>query len=274
MEHLQKTILVAWDFSNVAEYAMQHAIRFAETIGSTMVTILNIVDSKDDIENATRQLNIVAEDAQKKYNFKPEVLAVEGDIFTTIKNVANQLNSPFVFMGTHGIKGLQKITGSWALKVIEGSNCPFIVVQRPPQDEHFGDIVCPVEYKKEDKQKVGWAVYLNKFFKSKIYLYVQKSNDANLKRQIYSNLVHMKSVLDQHKIEYTEVEGAGKDDFAEEVIEYAHAINANAILVSTYKELDWADYMFGANEQKIIGNKYGISAITVLPNPGRLKGFN
>ena len=108
MEHLQKTILVAWDFSNVAEYAMQHAIRFAETIGSTMVTILNIVDSKDDIENATRQLNIVAEDAQKKYNFKPEVLAVEGDIFTTIKDVANQLNSPFVFMGTHGIKGLQK----------------------------------------------------------------------------------------------------------------------------------------------------------------------
>ncbi|MBQ4216216.1 MAG: hypothetical protein II663_08085, partial [Bacteroidales bacterium] len=177
-------------------------------------------------------------------------------------------------MGTHGIKGLQKITGSWALKVIEGSNCPFIVVQRPPRDEHFEDIVCTVEYKKEDKQKVGWAVYLNKFFKSKIYLYVQKSSDSNLKRQIYSNLVHVKSILDQNKIEYTEVEGAGKDDFAEEVIEYANSINANAILVSTYKELDWADYMFGANEQKIIGNKYGISAITVLPNAGKLKGFN
>ncbi len=274
MEHLQKTILVAWDFTNVAEYAMQHAIRFAETIGSTTVTLLHIVDDEKEIDNAMSQLKIVADDAQKKYQFKLEYLAVKGDIFTTITEYANKLSCPFVFMGTHGIKGLQKITGSWALKVIEGSNCPFIVVQRPPRDGHFEDIVCTVEYKKEDKQKVGWAVYLNKFFKSKIYLYVQKSSDSNLKRQIYSNLVHVKSILDQNKIEYTEVEGAGKDDFAEEVIEYANSINANAILVSTYKELDWADYMFGANEQKIIGNKYGISAITVLPNAGKLKGFN
>lgn len=274
MEHLQKTILVAWDFSNVAEYAMQHAIRFARTIGSTTVTLLNIVDDKKDIDKAMLQLKIVADDAQKKYNFKPEVLAVEGDIFTTIKEVANSLNSPFVFMGTHGMKGLQKITGSWALKVIEGSSCPFIVVQRPPRDEHFEDIVCPIDYKKEDKQKVSWAVYMNKFFKSKFYLYVQKCSDANLKRQVYSNLVHVKSVLDQNKIEYMEVESSGKDDFADEVIEYANTMNANAILVSTSKTLDFSDYMFGATEQKIIGNKYGISAITVLQNEGRLKGFN
>ncbi len=274
MELLQKTILVAWDFTNVADYAMQHAIRFANTIGNVTVTLLHIVDDKKDIDNAMSQLNVVVEDAKRKYNFKPQSMVVEGNIFTTITEVANKMGCPFVFMGTHGMKGLQKITGSWALKVIEGSNCPFIVVQRPPRDEHFGDIVCTVEYKTEDKQKVGWAVYLNNFFKSKIYLYVQKSNDANLKRQIYSNLVHMKTVLDKYKIEYIEVEGAGKDDFAEEVIEYANSINANAILVSTYKELDWADYMFGANEQKIIGNKYGISAITVIPNPGKLKGFN
>lgn len=274
MEHLQKTILVAWDFSNVAEYAMQHAISFANAVGNTSVTLLNIVNDEKDIEKANAQLKIVADDAQKKYNFKPEYLAVEGDIFSTIKEVAHKLNCPFVFMGTHGMKGLQKITGSWALKVIEGSNCPFIVVQRPPRDEHFEDIVCPIDYKKEDKQKVSWAVYMNKFFKSKFYLYVQKSNDASLKRQIYSNLVHVKSVLDQNNIEYIEVEGSGKDDFADEVIEYANTMNANAILVTTSKELDLADYMFGATEQKIIGNKYGISAITVLPNAGKLKGFN
>lgn len=274
MEHLQKTILVAWDFTNVAEYAMQHAIRFATTIGSTTVTLLNIVDDEKDIDNVMGQLKIVADDAQKKYQFKVEYLAVKGDIFSTIKEVANKLMCPFVFMGTHGMKGLQKITGSWALKVIEGSNCPFIVVQRPPRNEHFGDIVFPVMYKKGDKQKVGWAVYLNKFFKSKIYLYIQKSSDPTLKAQIYSNLVHVRSILDQNEIEYVEVTGSGSDDFSDEVIEYANAINANAIIVATEKELGFTDYMFSAGEQKVIGNKYGISVITVHPNPGKLKGFN
>ena len=38
MELKEKTILVAWDFSNVAEYALQHAIRFAEKIDDSSET--------------------------------------------------------------------------------------------------------------------------------------------------------------------------------------------------------------------------------------------
>ncbi len=274
MEQIQKTILVAWDFSNVADYALQYAIKLAKSVGNTSVTLLHIVDDKKDVENATAQLQIVANDAQKKYEFKPEILAVEGDIFSTINEISSKLNCSFVFMGTHGIKGMQKITGSWALKVIEGSECPFIVVQKPPQDEEFVGVVCPVEYKKEEKQKVSLAAYLSKNFNTKFILYIQKCADANLKRQVYSNLVYIKSVLDQNNIEYTEVEGSGSEDFANELVEYSNSIHANAILASTAKVLDWADYMLGANEQKIIANKYGIPVIIALSNAGKLKGFN
>lgn len=273
MEAKEKTILVAWDFSNVAEYALQHAIRFAEKIDARVI-LLNIVDDAKEIDSINNQLSIVVEDALKKYSFKPDFLVKEGSIFTTIKEVANELEALFVFMGTHGIKGLQKITGSWALKVIEGSKMPFIVVQRPPRDEHFESIVCPIDYKKEDKQKVVWAVYLNKYFKSKISLFVQKSNDANLKKQIHSNVVFIKSVLDQNKIEYETIESGDKKDFSDQVIEYADTIKANAILITTSRKLDIADYMFGATEQKIIANKPCISVITVFPREGKLQGFN
>ena len=47
-------------------------------------------------------------------------------------------------MGTHGMKGMQKLTGSWALKVIVKSKVPFIVVQDPPADqERYHNIVFP-----------------------------------------------------------------------------------------------------------------------------------
>jgi len=150
---------------------------------------------------------------------------------------------------------------------------PFIVVQRPPKDEHFENIVFPIDYKKEDKQKVVWAVYLNKYFKSKIFLYIQKSSDANLKKQIHSNSVFTKSVLDKNKIEYIQVEDDGKKDFSDNVIEYADSINANAILITTSRKLDITDYMFGATEQKIIANKKLISVITVFPKEGRYASF-
>ncbi|HRS18020.1 MAG TPA: universal stress protein, partial [Bacteroidales bacterium] len=128
--------------------------------------------------------------------------------------------------------------------------------------------------KKEDKQKVVWAVYLNKYFKSKISLLVQKSNDSNLKKQIHSNVVFIKSVLDQNKIEYETIEAEDKKDFSDQVIDYAEKINANAILITTSRKLDIADYMFGATEQKIIANKPCISVITVFPREGKLQGFN
>jgi nucleotide-binding universal stress UspA family protein len=272
MEHTDKTILVAWDFSGVADYAMQHAIRFAKVIGSK-VSLLHIVDREKDIADAESRLNIVVEDAFKKYEFQPEYIVKEGSIFTEITEVANSLEALFVFMGTHGIKGLQKITGSWALKVIEGSKMPFIVVQRPPKDEHFENIMFPIDYKTEDKQKVSWAVYLNKFFKSKIFLYVQNASDPALKKRIHSNLVFAKSVLEKHKIEYVQIKDDGKKDFSENVIDYADSIHANAILITTLRKLEITDYMFGATEQKIIANKKMISVITVFPREAKYGGF-
>lgn len=268
----KKTIIVAWDFSNVAEYALQHAIRFAEKTNAE-VLLLNIVDSESDVENIERQLNIVLEDVERKYNFKPTFMVKVGNIFSTISEIANEMEALFVFMGTHGMKGMQKITGSWALKVIEGAKMPFVVVQRPPRDEQFENIVFPIDYKKEGKQKVAWALYLNKLYKSKFFLYVQNSSDAKIKSQVYSNLVYTKSILDQNGVEYEQVDAPDNKAYADQVINFAEKISANAIVITVHRQLDITDYMFGAEEQKIIANKALISVITVFPKEAKLGGF-
>lgn len=268
----KRTIIVAWDFSNVAEYALQHAIRFANKTNSH-VLLLNIVDAENDIENIERQLNIVIEDVERKYNFQPTFLVKVGSIFSTIAEVANEMGALLVFMGTHGMKGVQKITGSWALKVIEGAKMPFMVVQRPPRDEQFENIVFPIDYKKEGKQKVAWALYLNKLYKSKFFLYVQNSTDAKLKSQVHSNLVYTKSILDQNGVEYEQIEAPNNKGFTDQVIAFSEEVNANAIVITVHRHLDIADYMFGAEEQKIIANKALISVITVFPKEVKLGGF-
>jgi nucleotide-binding universal stress UspA family protein len=234
---------------------------------------LNIVDAESDIENIERQLSIVLEDVERKYNFKPTFLVKVGSIFTTIAEVANEKEALFVFMGTHGMKGMQKITGSWALKVIEGAKMPFVVVQRPPRDEQFENIVFPVDYKKEGKQKVAWALYLNKLYKSKFFLYVQHSSDSKIKAQVHSNLVYTKSILDQNGVEYEQVDAPDNKAYADQVIKFSEKINANAIVITVHRHLDFADYMFGAEEQKIIANKALISVITVFPKEVKLGGF-
>jgi nucleotide-binding universal stress UspA family protein len=67
-----------------------------------------------------------------------------GTIFNTIGKYASDTDARMVIMGTHGIKGMQKLTGSWALKVIVKSKVPFLVVQdKPSEKRRFTDIVFP-----------------------------------------------------------------------------------------------------------------------------------
>ena len=92
----------------------------------------------------------------------PFLMFEKGSIFTAIADFVNQKGVPddkkknvdLVLMGTHGMKGMQKLTGSWALKVIVKSKVPFIVVQDAPADEErYHNIVFPVDFKKENKGK-------------------------------------------------------------------------------------------------------------------------
>jgi nucleotide-binding universal stress UspA family protein len=272
MEGANKTILVPWDFSNVAEYALQHAINAAKVINCG-VTLCHITKKEKENDEAIEKMKTVVADTKHKFSIEPQYVVKEGSIFTSISEIAEEVEAIFVIMGTHGMKGMQKITGSWALKVVASCKVPFIIVQKPPQDE-LPVIAYPVDYKKEDKQKSIWAVYLNKYFKSKIFLFTQKSNDATLKKQIQSNVKFTKQMLESSNIEYEVIEAAGEKDFDEEIVDFSVKINASTILITTTKNIELKDYMFGATEQNVIANKEGIAVMCVNPKEGKTQGFN
>jgi len=254
MESTNKTILVPWDFTNVAEFALQHSIRAAKVIGCS-VTMLHVTKKEKENKEAEEKLESISSESEKRFGLKPKYIAKEGSIFTTISEVSVQTEAIMVVMGTHGMKGMQKITGSWALKVIASSKIPFIVVQKPPKDEQLANIAYPVDYKIEDKQKSVWALYLNKYFKSKMLIYTQQSNDATLSKRIKANLLFTKKMFDNQGIEYEEYTAPANVDFSDATIEIAKEHNSNAILITTTKNPELKDYMFGATEQKIIANK-------------------
>lgn len=273
MESAGKLVLVPWDFSNVADYALQHAIRVTKVLGGK-VSLVHVTKTAKEAEEAVDKMNVVLSETEKKYAYKAEFIIREGDIFTTIPEICEELKPLFVFMGTHGMKGMQKITGSWALKVIAGNEMPFIVVQKPPQDNQFVDICYPIGYQKEDKQKSVWAAYLHKHFNSKIHIFVQKSGDAAIAKQIAGNVQFTKKYFETEGIQFDVVEAEGKGDFSHETEAFAVKLKTDIILITTTKNIGIKDYMFGATEQYLIANKEGMPVMCVNPKEGKLAGFN
>jgi nucleotide-binding universal stress UspA family protein len=263
----KKLIVVPWDFTIVAENALAHAVKIARMVGNE-ISLLHITEpgiSKQAEGQKKILIKHVADESSKKYNMPITGFVSKGSIFTSIAEFANDKQASLVVMGTHGMKGMQKLTGSWALKVIVKSKVPFIVVQDPPTDtERYHNIVFPVDFRGENKEKIKMAIFMGKFFDSKIHILVTKTTDKALLKKTNVNINFAIKYLIQNNIEY-EMHEVPKGNFAQQTIDFAQKINADIILIVTTKNITFADYVIGASEQYIIANSSKIPVCCVNP---------
>jgi nucleotide-binding universal stress UspA family protein len=267
MEEHQKIIIVPWDFTEVAEHALAHAVKISRMVGNE-ICLLHIVESRinrKDEEAKKSQLSIVAEESAKKFNMTIEYHISKGSIFSAIADYAHDADASLVVMGTHGMKGMQKLTGSWALKVIVKSKVPFIVVQDPPVDqERYHNIVFPVDFRNENKEKIKMAIFMGKYFDSKIHILETIATDKNILKRTNINLNFAIKYLIQNNIDY-EIHEMPRGDLAQQTLDFALKINADLILIVTTKNITFADYIIGASEQFIIANSSKIPVCCVNP---------
>ena len=264
MEKEKHTIIVPHDFTEVGEYALEHALVIAKIMEND-ITLVHIVKEEEEVERATEKCNEVAERTFKEHYHEPKVIVKVGSIFTTIGEVAREVNANLVIMGTHGMKGLQKITGSWALKVIVNSPVPVVIVQSPPEHKKFEKIVFPVNFKMENKEKHHWVNYLSKYYKAKFFIIKQEVKDKTFKQRVQSNLAFAKKYFQNKEIDYEIYTAPGKAKFSAETVNYAKEIGADLILIMTTRDITLADYALGAEEQQIIANKAKVPVMCVNP---------
>lgn len=268
-----KKIIVPWDFTDIAKNALAHAIKMAKILDNTLV-LMHIVKKDKDTEEAQKKLQKIANEESEKINIPIEVLIKTGTIFTTIgEYTKDNEDINLVIMGTHGMKGMQKLTGSWALKVIVSSHAPFIVVQDPPSEKTTYDkIVFPINFKSENREKLIWAIYFGKIFKAKIHFVKQDVSDGNLLKKVNQNLTFAKKYLNKYNVEF-EIDTASKSGtFAQATINYAKEIEADLMMIMTTKNIGTLDYVIGASEQFIIANTARIPIMCV--NPRKAQNFS
>ncbi len=265
-------ILVTWDFTEVSENALAHAQKAAQKL-KTNVVLLHIVKKESEIKAAEERLLGVISEKYASYDPKPEMMVKAGTIFTTISEVAEEEGAQMVYMGTHGIKGTQKVFGSWALKVIAHSKVPFIVVQGPPPENfNFSNIVFPVNYRKENRESIKWLHFFSKFFGAKVHIFKAFHTDSGFVKSIDANILFLAMNLKSNGIDYEIIEANKDSDYGEQAISYAKKVNADGVFVMTTKDIGITDYMLGAHEQYIIANKYDIPVICANPKPPKFGG--
>ena len=271
MEKYERPIIVPWDFSQVAENAFQHAVNISKVVNRDIL-LLHIAHDSKDKEVKTVELKASAEKLGKEFGKKPFFEVVRGSIFHAIGETAKELKAEMIIMGTHGMKGAQKLFGSKALKVVVSSRIPFLVVQDKPAKANFDTILLPIDFKKENKEKANWIYYLSRNFGSKFIILKSRARDKGFKRKILSNIKYVETFLKGHDVQYEIVSATGKQKFKKEIISFAKSHDADLILVMATRDIRWIDYMLGAPEQYILANPENLPIMCMNPRPAKIGG--
>jgi nucleotide-binding universal stress UspA family protein len=261
----RKFVIVTWDFTELSDHALQHAIKISKMVG-TEIELLHILGKKDPPERETersRVLEQLAADNEKKTGIPTTYVVRRGKIFSEIAEYASDQGASMVIMGTHGIRGSQKVFGSWALRVVVGSKVPFLVVQDPPGDlEKYENIVFPVDYHTENREKLKMAIFMGKYFDSKIHILKLEVKDKFLKKKLNTTMNFAIKYLIQNNISYEIHEIPPDAHLGKETLAFSAKINADLIIILITRKIG---IVIGAFEQYLLANSSKIPVLCINP---------
>lgn len=273
MESKKNIVLVPTDFTEVAEYAVQHAAGICK-MQNNKLTLLHIInkDTKSYLKKEKLTDNAINERLEKKtkeigeqFGIQCDYVAREGSIFSTIGEVAKELGVNILTMGTHGKVGVQHIVGSYALKVIESSPAPVIVVQKRGFRDGYKHIVLPIDDTAESKQKVKWAIHIARKFQSTVHIYAMNVSDSYRMTKIKGNMNQIKKFFDQNGINHNGKLAEKNAAFPKQTLNYAKEIDADLILIMTNPDKMMPSFIVGQWEEQILFNDSLIPVMCINP---------
>lgn len=263
----KKKFIVPFDFTEVAESAIEHAMVTAEVVGAD-VHLLHVVSKKDGIKEAKQKLEKAVEEANSSTQSEGvEIISHVrvGNIFDDIAEFALEIGAELIFMGTHGAHGWQHITGSHALKVVTNSPTPFIVVQEAKINKSgYNDIIVPLDLHKETKQKLTLVANMAKYFNSRVHVIIPDETDEFLKHTVKANIIFANKFFGERNIEVT-TKLAPSKDFDKQVITHAVKVNAGLIAIMNIQKHQLLGVFGASHEQYMITNDAKVPILIVNP---------
>lgn len=263
-------VIVPYDFTPVTRTALDHALRWAETLDGH-IELLHIIKDEDERAGAEQQFSELLDGLKNGSRERVETRVRKGDIFKDISKEAQEGDAQLLVMGTHGAKGLQKILGSHAIKVVTSSNTPFVVTQAAGPGEKIERIVLPVDLTKESIQIVKFAGKLAQKFKAEIHLVTKAVKDEFLVRKLQNNINVARRQLKVDAVAHEVSSLPGKKSFHQEVMDYGAKHRADLFAIAHFP--DSLIPQFDKFSQELITNKLEVPVLIVnAAEVGGVKG--
>jgi nucleotide-binding universal stress UspA family protein len=264
MEKNKKTIIVPTDFKTAASFALMHAVRVSSVVGEN-ITLVHVVENPALVDQAKAKLETISKNVFEKYGIAPEFIVGVGDVANELARLTAELNASIAIMGSESIKGKKELSTSWTLNIITKSKVPFITIQEPPINKRYDEIVFPVDFTLENKEKHSWISYFCEYYVSKFHLIKPNITNPELVAKVDLNMASAVRFLEEKGAKFQVHTVPGIETYAEEVLNLAVNIRADLIVIMTTKRPEDSTFVLEPHEQCIIGKAGHIPVMSINP---------
>lgn len=266
-------VLIPTDFSEVCGNAISHGVKLAKFLGYK-VFILHIINKETKAELKKKKVGVDYVDLRlkeyekyytKKYGVEIDTMAVEGSIFATISTVAKEIRANLMVMGTHGKRGMQHVFGSFAMKVVEESPIPVVVVQKRAFKSGYKNIVFPISNDLEPRQAVHWAKLMAKLFNAKLHIYISPEKEVSRRNSLAIITKQITSIFDTENVNYSITTAEKSAGFAEQIISYSVLHHADLIMIMTRPNIEVPGFSLSSWDDKLMFNEAQIPVMGINP---------
>ena len=244
MDKQNATIIVPWDFTEISENSVLHAIQLAKVVDNEIL-LVHFMESSGVFSNKTKnllkkeelesKLLSKAEDIFDVYKIRPQVLIEDKPVKASIKNILSTYKIDLIVMGKIYIAGKTKTSAKDFLKIIAKFNVPIIITKEAPFHTHYTELVVPVDYDRKFKESIQWILYLSNYYKCNINVIKPLIHDELKKKYLSNNIFFLKKMLDKKNIVYGIKTAKGKENYNQELFSFANTIEADLILIMSDK---------------------------------------
>ena len=223
------------DFSSVGDVALNYALHLGRHI-HTEIQVLHLVATKEELVKAQLKMNSLIDSIDCPAGIELTKLVKVGSIFEDVGKIAKEESAQLIVMGTHGAKGMQKLLGSNAMKVVTSSEIPFLVVQKDTPFNEIKTILVPIDLSKESLQIVNIAGDMATIYGADVHVVGEKHNDELLSKQMKNRILIVKNQYDDRSVTCN-VEFLPKGgSYSKKILEYTKINSIDLIAIAYHSE--------------------------------------
>ena len=226
--------IVPYDFTPVSQKALEYALFLGKHV-DTEILLLHLAPDKTKGMVMKNKLDDLKETIKAPIGVDITTLTNVGNIFTDIGKIAKEKHAQLIIMGTHGKRGLQSLTGSYAMKVVTSAECPFLIVQKETKVEEIKSVIVPIDLTKESMQIIHIAGDMAHMLKAKVHVLAEKQSDQILNQRIVNRISIVKDSYEERKNE-AEVHMVKKGNYGKRIIEHVKNNDGGMIAIAYHTE--------------------------------------